>query len=131
MSSVLVETIESANTTLKSADKTINSANKLITPETIDNIKIALKNFKSIMQKVDDPNIQEAIDAGHLALDNLIETLEKTNNMLEPNSPVQYNLIKMTGELEETARSIRSLVETLERNPRALIFGRDKKAKGD
>ena len=31
------------------------------------------------------------------------------------------------GELEETARSIRSLVDTLERHPQALIFGKDVK----
>lgn len=45
--------------------------------------------------------------------------------MLKPNSPLQYNIIKLTGELEETARSIRSLVDTLERHPQALIFGKD------
>ncbi len=83
------------------------------------------------MQKVDASNIQEAINAGHLALESLTVTLGKTNNILEPNSPAQYNLIKLTGELEETARSIRSLVDTLERNPQALIFGKDKKAKGE
>lgn len=131
ITSALLETIENANTTLKTADKTINNANALISPDAIDNIQSSLKNFRSIMQKIDDSNIQEAINAGHKALDNLSSTLTKTNNILEPNSPAQYNLIKLTGELEETARSIRSLVETLERNPQALIFGRDKKAKGE
>ena len=82
------------------------------------------------MQKVDDSNLQEAIDTGHEALEYLSATLSKTNAMLEPDSPVQYNLIKLTGELEETARSIRSLIEILERNPQALIFGRDE-AKGE
>jgi hypothetical protein len=33
----------------------------------------------------------------------------------------------MTSELEETARSIRSLVDLLERNPEALIFGKEVK----
>ena len=76
------------------------------------------------MQKVDESNLHNAIDAGHTALDSLTK-------LLEPNSPVQYNLIKLTGELEETARSIRSLVETLERNPQELIFGKKKEAKGE
>jgi paraquat-inducible protein B len=131
VTSVLIETIENANKTLITADKTLVNTNALITPETVENVQISLQSFRNIMQKVDDSNLHKAIDAGHTALDSLTETLDMTNKMLEPNSPVQYNLIKLTGELEETARSIRSLVETLERNPQELIFGKDKKAKGE
>ena len=85
----------------------------------------ALESFRSIMKKVDESNIKEAINAGHLALDKLEQTLTLTNRVLQPNSPLQYNVIKLSQELEETARSIRALVETLERNPQALIFGKD------
>lgn len=131
VTSVLLETIESANKTLKTADTTLINANELITPATIENVQISLQNFRNIMQKVDASNLHQAIDAGHLALDSLNTTLDMTNKMLEPNSPAQYNLIKLSGELEETARSIRSLVETLERNPQGLIFGKDKKAEGE
>ena len=119
--------------TIKTADVTIKNANALLTipgiPQAIEDMRISLSNFKNIIQKVDDSNLQQAIDAGHQALESLTLTLGKTNNILEPNSPAQYNLIKLTGELEETARSIRSLVETLERNPRALIFGKEKRPK--
>jgi paraquat-inducible protein B len=119
--------------TIKNVDETVSNVNELISipglPQAIENMKVSLSNFKSIMQKVDGSNIQEAINAGHSALESLTVTLDKTNNVLEPNSPAQYNLIKLTGELEETARSIRSLVETLERNPQALIFGKGNKAK--
>lgn len=128
ITSVLIETIKSADRTLDTADVTINNANALLTmpgiPAAIEDLQIALSNFKGIMQKVDASNIQEAINAGHL-------TLEKMNVLLAPNSPVQYNVIKLSGELEEMARSIRSLVDTLERNPQAFIFGKEKKAKGE
>lgn len=121
--------------TIKHVDETVSNVNELITvpgiPQAIENMKSSLSNFKNIMQKVDGSNIQEAINAGHTALESLTVTLDKTNNVLEPNSPAQYNLIKLTGELEETARSIRSLVETLERNPQALIFGKGNKTRGD
>jgi paraquat-inducible protein B len=130
VTTVLLDTIKNANSTLITADKTIGNANKLITlpgiPTAVEDLQVSLNKFKTIMQKVDESNIQEAINAGHLALESLIVTLGRTNKILEPNSPAQYNLIKLTGELEETARSIRSLVETLERNPQALIFGKDK-----
>jgi paraquat-inducible protein B len=129
VTTVLLDTIKNANSTLITADKTIGNANKLITlpgiPTAVEDLQVSLNKFKTIMQKVDESNIQEAINAGHLALESLIVTLGRTNKILEPNSPAQYNLIKLTGELEETARSIRSLVETLERNPQALIFGKD------
>ena len=128
VTSTILETIDSANVTLVNANDLITTPGLF---EAIDDMKESLKNFKRIMQKVDDSNLQDAINAGHLALENLSSTLGKTNDMLEPDSPVQYNLIKLTGELEETARSIRSLIEILERNPQALIFGRDNKAKGE
>ena len=136
------DTIHDANQTLINANKaidstidTFNNANTLMTtpgiPEAIEDIRISLKNFKSIMLKVDNSNIQEAINAGHLALEDLSITLDKTSKMMEPNSPIQYNLIELTREFEETARAIRSLIETLERNPQELIFGKDKNAKGE
>lgn len=135
LSSALFETIKRANKTLKSVDKTMSNTNALITmpgiPSVMEDMQTSLSYFKNIMQKVDASSLQEAINAGHQVLENLTITLDKTNNILEPHSPVQYNLIKLTGELEETARSIRSLVETLERNPQALIFGRGSKAKGE
>lgn len=115
--------------------ETIDKTNALISlpglPSTVEDMQVAIDNFQSIMQKINASNIVEAINAGHVALESLSVTLDKTNNILEPNSPAQYNVIKLTGELEETARSIRSLVETLERNPQALIFGKDKRAKGE
>jgi paraquat-inducible protein B len=136
------ETIHDANQTLVNANKaidstidTFNNANTLITtpgiPEVIEDIRVSLKNFKSIMLKVDNSNIQEAINAGHLALENLSKTLDNTSKVMDPNSPIQYNMIELTREFEETARAIRSLIETLERNPQELIFGRSKNAKGE
>jgi paraquat-inducible protein B len=136
------ETINKSNQTLSNANKAIdsmintaNNANKIITSpgitESIENIRVSLKNFKSIMLKVDNSKIQEAIAAGYLALENLSKALDKTSKMMEPSSPIQYNLIELTKEFEETSRAIRSLVETLERNPQELIFGKDRNAKGE
>ena len=99
--------------------------------EAIEDMRVSLESFKSILLKVDDSNIKEAIDAGYHALDSLSKTLDKTSRVMEPNSPIQYNLIELTNEFEETARAIRSLIETLERNPQELIFGKDQNKKGE
>ena len=118
--------------------KTLEGTNKLFNgPEiqgTLEELQISLKTFRSVLQKVDDSNLQEMINSGHMVMEKITETmgtfdetLSQANRVLTPNSPLQYNIIKLTGELEETARSIRSLVDTLERHPQALIFGKDSK----
>lgn len=90
----------------------------------LGNVQQSLESLRSILNKVDQSNIEEVINSANNALLKMDETLTLTNKVLKPNSPLQYNVIKMTAELEETARTIRSLVETLERNPNMLIFGK-------
>jgi paraquat-inducible protein B len=107
--------------TLRGANKVVNNPE---IPVIVSDLQASLESFRSIMKKVDESNLKEAINAGHVALDKLEETLTLTNRVLKPNSPLQYNVIKLSAELEETARSIRALVETLERNPNSLIFGK-------
>ncbi len=115
---------------------TLEGTNRLFNgPEirgALDDLQISLQSFRNILLKVDNSNLQETINSGHVVMEKITETLgtfDETlihvNTVLKPNSPLQYNIIKLTGELEETARSIRSLVDTLERHPQALIFGKD------
>ena len=99
---------------------------------TLEELQISLKEFRGVLQKIDNSDIQQTINSGHVVMDKITETMEtfdetlsRANHVLKPNSPLQYNVIKLSGELEETARSIRSLVDTLERHPQALIFGKD------
>ena len=108
--------------TLQGANKVVNNPNVEVI---ITDLQASIQSFRSIVAKLDEANLKEAIDQGHVVLGKLEETLTLTNRVLKPNSPLQYNVIKLTGELEETARSIRQLVETLERNPQAIIFGKD------
>ncbi|MBI1731213.1 MAG: MCE family protein [Gammaproteobacteria bacterium] len=108
--------------TLKGANKIANSPDLEIA---IVDLRHSLQSLRGILARVDDSNLQQAINAGHVALDRLATTLALTNRLLDPNSPLHYNLIQATGELEETARSIRSLVDTLERHPQAVIFGKE------
>ncbi len=115
--------------TIRSADTTLDNTNALITTpglaSAMEDLQAAMHSFKSILKSVEASNVDQVVSSSKQVLDNLNITLEKTGNLLEPNSPMQYNLIKMTGELEEMARSVRSLVETLERHPQALIFGKE------
>lgn len=129
------QTIQKANQAIDTAINIVKKVDELIASpsvtEAIEDMRVSLESFKSILLKVDDSNIKEAIDAGYHALDSLSKTLDKTSRVMEPNSPIQYNLIELTNEFEETARAIRSLIETLERNPQELIFGKDRNKKGE
>jgi len=89
----------------------------------------AMDALKSVLKKADKADIQGTIAAARNALEKVDQTMTLANRILQPNSPLQYNLVQMMSELEETARSIRTLVDSLERQPNALIFGKD--AKGE
>jgi len=116
--------------------KTLEGTSKIFNgPEvqgTLEELQLSLQVFRTTLQKIDNSNLQKTINSGHVLMEKITETMEtfdetlsQANRVLKPNSPLQYNIIKLTGELEETARSIRSLVDTLERHPQALIFGKD------
>ena len=90
----------------------------------LDNLEASMESFRNILSTVEEANLNETIAAGRDVLEKLTDTLDLTNSILDPDSPMQYNVIQFTSELEETARSIRALVEILERNPQSLLFGR-------
>lgn len=81
-------------------------------------LRESLRSLRAVLAHVDESNLQQAIDAGHLAL-------ERLNRLLDPDAPLHYNLIQASGELEETARSLRALLDTLQRHPQAVIFGKE------
>lgn len=119
---------------LQQTNELIKGANKLISkPEiqsSVDDLRGSLHSFRNILKKLDQrtepltANLERAIGAGNKALENVQITLALINEVLKPDSPFQFRFIELTEELAETARSIRTLVDLLERNPNAIIFGK-------
>jgi len=99
--------------------------NKDINEAAVTDLQASMRSLSGILQNVEDGDMETTIAAARGALENLQTTLNMVNDALEPSAPLQYNVIKVTDELEETARAIRSLIETLERQPNSLIFGRE------
>jgi paraquat-inducible protein B len=63
--------------------------------------------------------------AGALStLEHMRETLTTAQQLITPNAPVGYELVKTLRELSETARALRTLADYLERHPNAVVFGR-------
>lgn len=89
----------------------------------------AVASLGSILAKLDESSLYEAINAANVVIQKSQTMMTLLNDTLSPDSPAHHNLIQMTRELEETARSIRSLVDLLERNPESLLFGKKPKGK--
>ena len=116
------------------ARKVVNQAGKVVgKPEmqaAVTDFTQSLSTLRQILQKVDqrvEPiavNLENAIRAGHMALEKTRTTMTLLDQALDPGAPLQFNLIELSGELSETARSIRALVDMLERDPDSLIFGK-------
>ncbi len=63
--------------------------------------------------------------AGALStLEHMRETLTAAQQLITPNAPIGYELVKTLRDLSETARSLRVLADYLERHPNAVVFGR-------
>ena len=58
------------------------------------------------------------------------DTVISARAAIDPDSPIFYELAKSLREISGAARSLRLLAGYLERNPRALIFGKTE-AKAD
>jgi len=103
---------------------TNNLLNQDKNEETVTDLQESMRSLRNILRNVEEGDLEQTINAANNVLLNLESTLKLVEQAMNPNAPLQYNVIKVTGELEETARAIRALVETLERQPQSLIFGR-------
>lgn len=105
--------------------------NKPIHEATVTDLQASMRSLRNILRSIEEAGIDETITSANSVLANLQKTMAMVEEVLNPSAPLQYNVIKVTGELEETARAIRSLVETLERQPQSLLLGRKPAADGD
>jgi len=86
--------------------------------------------LKSLLGKLNnqvDPiaaNLDQAIGEARKTLENVQVTMGLMNGLLKYDSPLQFEFIELADELGEMARSIRILVDLLERNPSSVIFGK-------
>jgi paraquat-inducible protein B len=69
--------------------------------------------------------LQQASEQAKLALAQADATMKSANSMIGDDSRLRYDLIRMVKELSETARSLRALASSVERQPQQVIFGKD------
>ena len=101
----------------------------------LTDLAASLAGVRSIMKKVDSraepitANLEQALAAARDTLEKAKSTMALVDGVLASDSPLQGNVIRLTQELAETAKSARALVDLLERDPQSLLFG--KKAKDE
>jgi paraquat-inducible protein B len=109
----------------------LDGANQLLNTaeadQTVTDLQASMRTLKNILRDVESADLQDTIRLANNVLGNVDNALTMIGGVLAPTSPLQYNLIQVTSELEETARALRSMVEMLERQPNALIFGRPRR----
>jgi paraquat-inducible protein B len=90
--------------------------------EAVQALNQTLQDARDLAQNLN-TNVAPAITA---TLDRAQQTLVSVEGTLGKDSPLQYELRLAIKELGESARSLRVLLEYLERHPDALIFGKGK-----
>ena len=100
----LKKTLATLDTTLQSADRTLTR----VDVETLPEAKKTLEDLR------------RAVTAAERVLSNT------DNALLGPDAPAQQELRDALQEIARSARAIRLLADTLERNPEALLRGKNK-----
>ncbi len=76
-------------------------------------------------------DLKETLDGARGTLRRIDGLTDNLNSMLEPESPLRYQLEDSFSELAEAMRSIRVLADYLERNPSALLIGKQDDSSSD
>jgi paraquat-inducible protein B len=87
----------------------------------IESLTAALDEIKAMSGNIN----KQTVPKVNAALDQLEETLNDIKATLGSDSALNYNARLVTSELALAIRSIRSLLEYLERDPQALILGKE------
>ncbi len=100
-------------------------------PETLASLNATLGSVQKLSNNLDQrsgpllASIQQASERSTVAVEQARATLESVQGLADAGSPLAGQLVGVLEELRGTARSIRLLADYLERNPSALVRGRE------
>jgi len=93
-------------------------------------LSASLASLKGILRVVDSraepitANLEQALGAARDALEKAKTTMTLVDGVIAPEAPLHHHAVRLTQELTATTRSLRHLVDLLERNPQALLLGK-------
>lgn len=100
-------------------------------PETLANLNKTLASVETLAGNLDKrsgplmTSMQQTSERSTAAVEQARATLESMQGLVDAGSPLAGQLVNVLEELRGTARSIRLLADYLERNPSALVRGRE------
>ncbi|MBF0422036.1 MAG: MCE family protein [Magnetococcales bacterium] len=118
------------NETLAGMKKTVTSPLVL---EAVKAMRDSLNQLKATMVRIDgkvDPlgrDLSAATQAATKVLTSTDQLMINLNEFMDPDAPLNYRILELTKELTATSRSIRAFVETVNRQPESVIFGKERK----
>lgn len=98
--------------------------------QAIENLDGALAKTRSVMGKLDssygevEADLRATLAQMQKTLADLDGAVTDAQQMVEPGSPLQYQLLTTLEEVTRSARSLRVLTESISEDPNQLIFGR-------
>ena len=135
----MAQIIANANQTIAQAKQAVNALDARLAPilgnaqqisseavTTVGEANRRLAELKSTIRDVD-----TALGGAQASVGNADKLLSTVNGMLAPGSPLTYELINTLREVASTARSARALMNTIERDPNALLVGRPASTTGE
>jgi paraquat-inducible protein B len=99
-------------------------------PGTVEKVNGAVDSAKALLQRVDrqiDPLSAEArttLAGAQRAMSSVEKTASAATTLIEPGSPLDYDLRQALREVGSAAGALRLLADYLERNPSALLYGK-------
>jgi paraquat-inducible protein B len=114
--------------TLKGANAVANAPQM---ERALADLAASLASMRSILHRVEQraepltANLEQALAAARDAMQKTSATMALMEGMLAPEAPMRDAALRLMQELGDTARSVRGLVELLERQPQSLIFGKN------
>jgi len=108
----LKQAVSNAEKTREQLGQTLGSAR-----HTFDNVDQHVGPLSTSLEKTS--------DSTDLAVKQARVTLGSLNTTIQPNSPLSYQAVQTLQDVSAAARSIKELADYIQRNPNALIRGRD------
>jgi paraquat-inducible protein B len=127
--------VRSATDVLQGVDRLVNSPALQTTveglPQTVAALNGAITSIRDLAGHLDGQSqplfasLKTTSDNTAAAVDQARTTLQSLQTVIEPDSPIVMQLTATLDELSRTARSMRLLADYLERNPSAVVRGRE------
>jgi paraquat-inducible protein B len=115
------------NETLKGTNSLLNGPQL---QSALADLSVSLASLRTILRAVDShaepiaANLEQTLVAARAALEKSKTTMALVDGAIAPESPLYFHAVRLAQELAQTSRSLRNLVDMLERNPQALLLGK-------